>query len=426
MSVDQAFSPVRYAVLVTGEELLTGQRADSHIPFLTKTLNALGLECACGLLAGDSGPDLARLIRLALAEAPLVIVTGGLGPTVDDVTREAISEATGIPLEENPEALKRLKARFRAFRRPMTANNRRQGRVPTRGGFFPNPNGTAPGLYYDAGECLVIALPGPPRELIPMVNDQLVPFLRERYHPCPRRISTRFQIACLGESNIDQLLRDRVGEEPGLAVASLSQPGEVELTLSLPADSPGARDRLSRCAEIVRREMGDAVFSENDESLAAVIGRLLRERDETLSVAESCTGGLLGSWITAVPGASGYYAGGVIAYSNPVKEQVLGVSPATLANHGAVSRETACEMAVGARRLLRSTWSIGITGVAGPDGGSREKPVGTVWAAVCGAGDETYPLLLTFPGSREMIRRRACVYALDQLRRLLLELPLHR
>ncbi len=426
MSEDQAQGPVRYVVIVTGEELITGQRTDSHIPFLTKTLNALGLECACGFLAGDAGPDLARLIRRALEEAPLVIVTGGLGPTVDDVTREAVSEATGIPLAENPEALKQLKARFRAFRRPMTGNNRRQAQTPTRGGFFPNPNGTAPGLYYDAGDRLVIALPGPPRELVPMVNEQLVPFLEERYHPHQRRIFTRFQIACLGESNIDQILRERLANEPDLAIASLSRPGEVELTLSLPADSPEARARLHRCSETVRDEMGDAIFSENDESLAAVIGRLLRDRGETLSVAESCTGGLLGSWITTVPGASAYYAGGVIAYSNPVKERVLGVSPSTLAAHGAVSRETACEMAVGARRLLQTTWSIGITGVAGPDGGTKEKPVGTVWAAVCGAGDETYPLLLTFPGGREMIRRRAGVYALDQLRRLLLELPLHR
>lgn len=426
MSEDQAPYPIRYVIIVTGDELITGRRADAHIPFLTKTLNALGLECSHCLLAGDASPRLAQMIRRALEEAPLVIVTGGLGPTVDDITREAISEATGIPLVENPEALRQLKARFRAFHRPMTGNNRRQALSPAQGGYFPNPNGTAPGLYFDDGNRLVIALPGPPRELVPMVLDQLVPFLQDRFHPCQTRLFSRLQIACLGESNIDQTIRQYLGAYPDLAVASLSRPGEVELTLSLPAGSPEAQTQLARCVEIIRREMGEFIFSESDESLAAVTGRLLRERGETVAVAESCTGGLLGSWITTVPGASDYFTGGVTAYSNAVKEQVLNVSPATLRNQGAVSRETACEMAVGVRRLLRASWSISLTGIAGPGGGTKDKPVGTVWIAVCGAGDETYPLLLTAPGSREMIRRRACVYALDQLRRLLLELPLHR
>ncbi|MGC9326881.1 MAG: competence/damage-inducible protein A, partial [Candidatus Hinthialibacter sp.] len=218
-------APVQYTLIITGEEILSGKRMDRHIPFLNKTLYELGLECRGCRVIGDSDAALSAIVKDALQISGIVIVTGGLGPTVDDITREALSDATGVSMEENPQALKELQERFAAMDRPMTDNNKRQALVPVQGGFFSNPNGTAPGLVYDLGDKLAIALPGPPRELTPMVLDSLAPFLIERFHLKKVFLSVNLRFSCLGESNIDAVVREKLGGVPDLRVSSISHLG---------------------------------------------------------------------------------------------------------------------------------------------------------------------------------------------------------
>jgi nicotinamide-nucleotide amidase len=278
---------------------------------------------------------------------------------------------------------------------------------------------------YDKGKKIVIALPGPPRELIPMVKTNLIPFLQGRLKLKRPASSRSFHFCCIGESNVDQIVREKLGGETDLTVSLLAQLGLVNLTLSLPDDNQESQERLSRYADTIRGELGTFLYSETDETLEQTVGELLKQRLDTLSVAESCTGGLLGEKITSVPGASIYFLGGVISYSNRAKETHLKVNTETLRIHGAVSRETACEMARGIQSTFQSRWGVAITGIAGPEGGTPEKPVGTVWIAVSDPNGKAFPFRIQFPGDRDAIRHRSCIFALDQLRRLLLKIDPH-
>ncbi len=422
---DSQKNPIHYTVVITGDEILSGKRHDRHFSFITSTLSTLGLECQRGVFVGDHDATLSRVLKEALEETPLVIVTGGLGPTLDDITREALSEVMNIPLNEDPKALEDLISRFKEIGRPMTDNNRRQALVPTRGTFFSNPNGTAPGLVYDLGDRIAIALPGPPRELEPMFHNSLVPYLYQRFDLHQSYLTSKMRFCCLGESNIDSVVREKVEIVEGIRISSISSVGTVDLTLSLPDNGDSNRLRLQKYVDSIRESIGEYIYTYEDESLPEVVGNLLRQRGETLALAESCTGGLLGSQITSVPGSSDFFWGGVIAYNNSVKELLLCVDHTILEEKGAVSRETACLMAEGIRSTMKSTWGIGITGIAGPGGGTEEKPVGTVWIAVAKNPEAIYPVSLKLFGSREAVRQRSCVYALDQIRRLLLQLPVH-
>jgi len=417
--------PLFYTLIITGDEILTGKQRDGHLPFINRTLVNYGLECLRCYTIGDHSPTLASLVRESLQDASLVIVTGGLGPTLDDITRDALSEATGIALQTDPQAMQELKDRFVEIGRPMTENNKLQALVPVSGGFFSNPNGTAPGLFFDLGEKVVVALPGPPRELEPMVLNQLVPFLQNRYSIQQAYRSSKLFFSCMGESNIDMVVRDKLGHVPDLRVSSISHLGTIDLTLSLPDRGATTLERLDQCTETIKNELGDYIYSFTTDSLPESVGQLLRERGETLAIAESCTGGLLGSQITATPGSSHYFLGGVIAYSNAIKVNILKIEPTIIDTFGAVSAECAIQMANGVRNVFNSTWGIGITGIAGPDGGTNEKPVGTVFVAVGRGEDRVYSIPLKLFGSRDAVRQRSCVYALDQLRRLLLNQKPH-
>ena len=416
---------LQYILIVSGEEILSGNRRDSHVHFITKNLHPLGLYCEGCFITGDQKDRLTDLVKTALERDSIVIVTGGLGPTVDDITRESIADATGITLYENQDALEMVKARFQSFRKTMTENNRQQALVPEHGGFFYNPNGTAPGLYFEKGSSSIIALPGPPRELEPMLTEKLIPYLMGRYSTKKDLLSVSFHLCCIGESNVDHALRQITGPDSGLNISLLSQPGCIDLTLSLNGDDEQTRNTLNRYTDAVREKFGSYIFSERHETLSETVGRFLVESKQTVAVAESCTGGLLGSHLTSVSGSSSYFLGGVIAYQNEIKVDFLGVRRETLNACGAVSRETVCEIAEGVRQRFSSDWGIAITGIAGPEGGTKEKPVGTVWIAVCSPEDKTYPFLITFPGSREAVRLRSSIYAQDQLRRLLLGLSPH-
>lgn len=424
MTANQS-TPLQYTLIVTGDEILTGKQKDRHIPFINQTLVNIGMECRCCFVIGDHSTTLSSIVRESLQAAPIVIVTGGLGPTLDDITREALSEATGVALHTDQQAMQELKERFIAIGRPMTENNKQQALVPVSGRFFSNPNGTAPGLVFELGKKVAIALPGPPRELEPMVHNQLIPFFRNRYAIPQTYLSSKMYFSCMGESNIDMVVREKLGKVGGLRVSSISHLGTIDLTLSLPDHGSESQKLLEHCTETIREELGDYIYSYSSDSLPETVGRLLRERGETLAIAESCTGGLLGSQITAIAGSSDYFLGGVIAYNNAIKVNILGIEPKIIEEFGAVSTECAAQMAKGVRDLFNSTWGIGITGIAGPGGGTKEKPVGTVFAAVGCRDGAVYPLSMKLFGSRDAVRQRSCVYALDQLRRLLQHLTPH-
>ncbi|MDX9754397.1 MAG: competence/damage-inducible protein A [bacterium] len=424
---DSIPSSLEFMIVISGDEILSGRRFDKHIPFITQTFSPYGMACQKAVIVGDTFKPMVKALREAIATVPVTIVTGGLGPTVDDVTRDAISEATNIPLKEDAEAFKTVSAIFEKFGRKMTENNRRQALVPIRGSFFPNPNGTAPGLLFDCDGPVVIALPGPPRELEPMLLDQVLPYLQSKFSLANHVSSKYLHFCCLGESAIDQVVRDRVPADPDLRVSSLAGPGMVDLTFYMNGDPTECQKKLRHYADLVRAEIGDAVYSEDEKmTLEGAVATLLTQKNSTVAVAESCTGGLLASNLTSIPGASAYFLGGVVSYSNEAKQKHLGVQAETLAQYGAVSRETVEEMARGVCRAFGSEWGLAITGIAGPEGGTPEKPVGTVWIAASHRGEAAYPFKVSLPGERAVVQLRSAIYALDQLRRLLMGLPLHQ
>lgn len=418
--------PMPYMIVITGDEILAGKRSDKHVAFITQQLNPLGMICEQVYMVGDKYQHLTAALREAIQHVPITIVTGGLGPTLDDITRDAISEATNIPLKEDPEALKFIGAFFQRINRPMSDNNKRQALVPIRGFYFENFNGTAPGLLFDMDKKVMVALPGPPRELEPMLVNQVIPYLKKRFSLHHTTYSRYFHFSSLGESNIDQVLRNVLPKDPGLDISSIATPGMVDITLNYTGDEKPSNEKLDQFAASLRKELGPYIYSEQaDDSLEEVVGNLLKERKQTVAVAESCTGGLLSSKITAIAGSSDYYVGGIISYSNEVKINQLGVKPETIQQFGAVSKETVCEMAKGICEKLHSTWGLAVTGVAGPGGGTEEKPVGTVWLAACKEGKEIYPFKMNMFGDRAGVQLRSAISALDQLRRILSKLPIY-
>lgn len=412
-----------YAIIICGNEILLGKRQDLHVSMITRALGPFGFSCIRSEVVGDHFQNMVDSLQRALREVNLIIVTGGLGPTVDDITRECISAAMEIEMYEDPDALEMIRERFRAFGREMRENNRRQAQVPKKGSFIYNFNGTAPGLVFDNEKQVVIALPGPPHELQPMLKNQVLPFLQSRMNVSNQRVTRQIFFCCIGESSVDEVIRKNQHLEPDMDISLLAHLGIVELTLSLKNMQGDTDDRLENFIQIVKRDVGECAFSDGSMTLEQRVGELLRERGQTLTVAESCTGGMLGARITKTPGSSSYFKGGVITYSNEIKESVIGVQSQTLREHGAVSRECAAEMAQGTCRLLRSDWGISITGVAGPGGGSEEKPVGTIWIAIASKDQKVFPFQINLPGDRDSIRSRTCVYALDQMRRILQGLP---
>lgn len=414
-----------FILIISGNEILSGRRQDKHIAFLTRELANVGLSCLRCVVVGDEVGSFESTVKLALTETNLVITTGGLGPTTDDLTRDALSNATGIPLKENAEALQMIADRFARMNREMKENNRLQALVPTSGCFLPNDNGTAPGLVFEQDDITVIALPGPPRELEPMLNNQVIPYLNKRIPNRVVPIYRSFHYCGIGESNIDEVIRRHFVDEPGLNISYLAGLGIVELRLSLYEDTPEAHARLDEYSHKILRLFPDYIFSTTEESLEESIINLLKNKGKTLAVAESCTGGMLGEKITNISGSSGVFVGGIISYSNEIKMHMLGVHDDTLENYGAVSRETAYEMALGIVNELQPDYGIAITGEAGPISSTPEKPVGTVWIAVANQLGEVYPFMIQTAGDRDSIRQRSCYYALDQLRRLLLGLNVH-
>ena len=405
-------------IIAVGSELLTPERLDTNSLYLTAELNKLGVEVVAKCVVGDDRGRLADAVARALDRSGIVILSGGLGPTEDDLTREAVAQATSRELVFHPEIAEALERRFAAMKRKMSEINKRQAFVIAGAEILPNDRGTAPGQWVSTNRAVAMLLPGPPHELKAMFEQQCLPRLI-RIAP-KQAIRTAFlRVTGMPESDLDALIAPVYKKYPNIATTILAANGDLQVHLRARCDTePEAEALLAEVGPPIESLLGDRLYSRDGDPLEVVVGGLLRQRNATLAVAESCTGGMLGARLTTVPGSSQYFAGGFITYSNALKRELLGVPAETLESFGAVSAETAAAMAAGARERAGSTYAVSITGVAGPDGGTAEKPVGLVYLGIAGPEGDAVTHR-RFIGDRERIRVFTTQAALDLLRRRL-------
>lgn len=417
--------PIRTAATIAvGSELLTPTRIDTDSLYITGKLAEYGVAVRLKCVVGDSREDVRAAVAQALACVDIVLVSGGLGPTDDDVTREAVAEALARGMREDPALLERLRARFAKRGLEMPEINRRQAMVIDGAEVLPNALGSAPGLWLEEGERCIALLPGPPRELKPMMDALASERLAARAVGT-RRFTRVVRVAGLTESHAEERARPLYEhwrlEHRQLDVTTLAAPGTIDFYVTaVAATADEGAALLAHAVAELTRVFGDAAYSDRGEAMEEVVAALLQERGSTIAVAESCTGGLLAARLTDVPGSSRYLERGIVAYSNAAKIQLLGVSPDVIAQHGAVSEPVAAAMARGVRQAARTTIGVGITGIAGPDGGSPQKPVGTVSIAVEGPWGSRVRTRI-FPGARDQVKFSATQAALDDLRRALIE-----
>lgn len=402
-------------IIAVGSELLTPDRIDTNSLFLTEELNKLGIEVLRKTIVGDNRELLAEAFRDALNRVPVVIASGGLGPTEDDLTRETVAELLGRRLQRNDAVVRAIEARFRSFKREMPAVNLRQAMVPEGAEVLENPRGTAPGLWLEDKGRMVALLPGPPRELKPLFMEQVKPRLQHQASAI-RMFHHELRVTGLGESHVEERIRPIYTRYQQVNTTILATPGEVQVHLRRWTDDPveanATLDEIVRGFELA---LGDRIFAHAATPLEEVVTQLLIDHRSTIAAAESCTGGLLAERLTRIPGSSNYFLGGAVCYSNELKTAWADVPSEMIAAKGAVSSEVAIAMAEGIRRRVRSTLGVGITGIAGPGGGSEEKPVGTVYVALAAASG-TKERLLHLPGDREAIRFYASQIGLDMVR----------
>lgn len=397
-----------------GSEILLGQINNSHARTISLAFAHEGFFLYHHSAVGDNLRRIATLFRQASERSNVIVVTGGLGPTQDDLTREALASFLGKSLVMSPSALAEVESFFAGRGRPMPEENKKQALLIEGGVHLPNPNGTAPGQYVEASGVHYFLLPGPPLEMRPMLVDHVIPMLKKLFPSEQVLVSRTLHFCGIGESSVDEQIPHLLSlENP--TVAPLASEGEMMLRITARASSDEEAKRLILPIETeLRSQFPEYIYGVDDDSLPSAVGDVLRFNQATLAVAESCTGGLLSSMITAVPGASEYFYGGAITYQNDVKQNVLGVHEHTLLVHGAVSSQTAEEMAEGVRKLCHTTYGISVTGIAGPNGGTEAKPVGLVYVAIAGpSGCESFRLQLR--GSREQIRLRSAKQVLWRL-----------
>ncbi|HUD72811.1 MAG TPA: competence/damage-inducible protein A [Dongiaceae bacterium] len=407
----------RAEVIAIGSELLGPSRVDSNGSFLARRLGAQGIALAFRTIVGDDPADLRAAVSTALGRADVVIATGGLGPTVDDLTREAVSEALGLPLIEDAALVRGLEERFARHGLSMPPANRRQAMVPAGASVIPNRHGTAPGLLIrtDAGRLLAL-LPGVPVEMERMVEETLLGAIGASEEVFATRV---FKVSGLTESETDRRLQPAHAAAGGVEWTILAAPGQVEIHLRERVP-PGARAAgIERLDAAIAAALGDHLFGRDDQTLEGVVAAALAGRGESVAAAESVTGGGVARLLTSIPGASRWFLGGVVAYTDAAKRALLGVDAAMLATHGAVSEPVARAMAEGIRTRLGATWGVATTGYAGPEGGGPDLPPGTVHVAVAGphlAEHRTWRV----PGPRGVVQERSVRSAIDLLRRSLM------
>jgi nicotinamide-nucleotide amidase len=410
-------------VIAVGSELLTPHRIDTNSLFVTARLNDLGIDVRIKMVVGDDRAELTETFRHVLPLVDLVVLTGGLGPTDDDVTRDAVAVALDLTLEEDEAIVERIRARFARRGLEMPDINRRQAQVPRGAVVLDNPNGTAPGLWLEHADRVVLLLPGPPRELQPMfegvARDRIEP--RVGTHRLYRRV---LKVTGRTESHVEEAAQPVyskwLANRPAITTTILAAPGQIELHLVTGGDNAGeAEARLDKAVEELVAVLRPHVYSVDGRSLEQVVGDLLRARGLRVATAESCTGGVVASRLTDVPGSSDYVDAGAVTYSNRSKVDILGVPEALIQEHGAVSEPVAIAMARGIRTRTAADVTVGITGIAGPGGGSDAKPVGTVAVAIIGPDGAVASHTWRLPGDRQQVKFQASQATLDLIRRTL-------
>jgi nicotinamide-nucleotide amidase len=406
-------------IIAIGSELLTPDRVDTNSLFLTEQLNKLGIEVLRKTIVGDNPEELSDVFAGALKRVELVISCGGLGPTADDLTRETVADLLGRRLQRDDRILHAIETRFRSFRGEMPEVNVRQAMVPEGAEALDNPRGTAPGLWIEQGDRLIVLLPGPPREMRGLFEEAVAPRLAPRSTGL-RLFHRELRVTGLGESHVEQRIAPIYKRYQNVQTTVLSAPGEVQVHLRLWSDEP---DQANKTLDEIERgfdiALTDRIFSRDGQALHEVVARELTLNNTTIAVAESCTGGLLAQRLTSMAGSSSFFLGGVVCYSNERKTAWADVPPELIATKGAVSPEVAVALADGIRRRVGSALGLGVTGIAGPGGGSEEKPVGTVHIALAHTAG-VVERALTLPGDRDAIRWQASQVALDMVRMHLL------
>jgi len=408
-------------IIAVGSELLTPDFQDTNSLFLTERLNSVGLDVAFKTIVGDDEGDLARVIRTALGRSRLILLMGGLGPTEDDRTRETLAKVLGARLIFKAAILRHIRARFRRRGLDMPATNRKQCYAIEGAEVLANPHGTAPGLWLERGKNRLAVLPGPPRELRPMVENHVLPRLAALGRG--RMVRRTIRLTGIGESLMESLIKPVYASVPkAVRVTTLAAPGDLAITLTYrgPASLSEAQAVIEGLESALLKALRRWVYSRNGEGLEAVVGALLKKEGRTVACAESCTGGLVGHRLTAVPGSSAYFLESAVVYGNAAKVRRLGVPPALIDKHGAVSAAVARAMAAGVRSTAGADFGLAVTGIAGPDGGTARKPVGLVYTALAHAGGVAVRRDI-FYGGRAMVRFQASQKALDVLRRFLLK-----
>jgi nicotinamide-nucleotide amidase len=415
---------MRIELVNTGDELLLGDTINTNAAWIGQRIAALGLMVARQTIVSD-GPVIKDAIAEAAARSDVVLVSGGLGPTNDDLTRESAAEILGLPLVQDPGITAHLEAFFAKRNRVMVASNLRQAMVPAGALVLDNPWGTAPGLYFPAElshacgwNAHIFLLPGPPRELKPMMENLVEPRLRELLPDGASRRVLYLKITGVGESDIVEKVEKKLEAVPGLTLGYCIRQGDVDVRLS------GQSEPVETGAAIVREHLGPCIVSEDRRMIEEVLVQTLADRGQWLSTAESCTGGFMASRITDVSGASRVFGHGIVTYANEAKQRHLGVSAQLLEQHGAVSEPVAAAMAEGVLAVSGADHALAITGIAGPTGGSEDKPVGTVFIGLASKGSATVVRRFFYPGSRDRFKLLSSQAALEMLRRRLFELPL--
>ena len=402
-------------IIAVGSELLTPDRLDTNSLFLTEELNKLGIEVLRKTVVGDHTELLREAFRDALNRVPLILASGGLGPTEDDLTRETVADLLGRRLRRNEEIVRHIQARFRSFGREMPENNVRQAMVPEGAEILANPRGTAPGLWIEDGGRSIALLPGPPRELKPLFQEEVLPRLVRRVSGV-RMLHREIRVTGLGESLVDSRIAPIYKRYSEVSTVVLASPGETQVHLRIwTDDAQQGQKTLDEITQAFELALNDRIFSQDGTPMEEVVARLLMRNQATIAVAESCTGGLLAERLTSIAGSSSYFLGGAVCYSNELKTAWADVPPELIQAKGAVSSEVAIALAQGIRHRVGSTLGVGVTGIAGPGGGSEEKPVGTVFIALA-TPDGVKEKNPRFPGDREMIRFQASQFALDLVR----------
>lgn len=408
---------IRVEIICIGTELLS-DRVNTDVNLVARFLNSHGLFLARSTTVPDEQEEIAAALRNALAESDLVFLTGGLGPTFDDLTREACAECLHRELVFCPEVWHTIEERFRRRNVVLPEINRKQAYILTGSLVLENAVGTAPGLIMEEAGKFVILLPGPPAELVPMLEKQVLPFLQEKKLPREGGRVFRFGFAGLPESVVEtrsSRILEKYRKKGELEFTILAQPVLIEIVAR--ALSHSAEKAVAEMERDFQAEFGPDFLGVDPPGLPEILGRILKEKQLTLVLAESCTGGLAGKLVTDIPGSSEYFRGSIVAYSNLMKKKVLKVPRTLLRKYGAVSREVALAMALGSRKLGRADCALSITGIAGPTGATAEKPVGLVWIAAVLPDKKTLAWNFVFPGSRHQIRERAVLTGLDLLRR---------